>query len=129
MDEFLLKFDALNSQLKGLGVEIEPLRLIHIILKKCLPKPFQQFITNVHAQLALPSLAKEVFGFLLRQEAVKLLQFGYFKSNDNAFVAKQTKSKDTCNFCGKQGHVESKCFKKSSCNFCGKKSHVEAKCF
>lgn len=70
-----------------------------------------------------------MFCFLLRQEEEKLLQFGTLKSNDHAFIAK---SKNTYNFFGKQGHVESKCFKKyskDSCNFCGREGHVDAKCF
>ena len=41
MDEFLLKFASTKSQLIGLGVTLADIRLITIILKKCLPKPFQ----------------------------------------------------------------------------------------
>lgn len=58
MDEFLLKLDVMNSQFKGFSVDVEAPYLICIILKKCLSKPFQKFITNVHAQLVLPYLAK-----------------------------------------------------------------------
>lgn len=38
MDDFLLRFDYLNSQLHGLGLKLEDLILIHLILKKCLPR-------------------------------------------------------------------------------------------
>ena len=38
MDEFLLKFDSIKSQLVALGVQLDDIRLIHIILKKCLPR-------------------------------------------------------------------------------------------
>ena len=54
MDEFLLKFDYIKSQLIRLGVTLTDIRLITIILKKCLFRQFQQFITNVHSQLAIP---------------------------------------------------------------------------
>ena len=57
MDEFLLKFDAIKSHLVSLNVNLADIRLIHIILKKCLPRKFQQFITNIHAQLAIPTLS------------------------------------------------------------------------
>ena len=56
MDEFLLKFDAIKSHLVCLGVALADIRLIHIILKKYFPRQFQQFITNIHAQLAIPTL-------------------------------------------------------------------------
>ena len=38
MDEFLLKFDYLKSQIIALGVQLEDIFLIHLILKKCLPR-------------------------------------------------------------------------------------------
>lgn len=96
MDEFLLKFDALNSQLIALGVTLADIRLIHLVLKKCLLRQFQQFITNIHAQLALPSLASQltydIFQNLLRQEEAKLIQFGTLKSNEHAFFSNHKKN-------------------------------------
>ena len=41
MDEFLLKFDSIKSQLIRLGVTLTDIRLITIILKKCLPNSCQ----------------------------------------------------------------------------------------
>ena len=94
MDEFLLKFDSIKSQLIGLGVPLTDIRLITIILKKCLPKPFQQFITNVHSQLAIPTLSNQltysIFQNLLRQEEAKLLQFGTLRTNEHAYVSKNS---------------------------------------
>ena len=60
MDEFLLKFYYTKSQLIGLGITLTDIRLITIILKKCLPRKFQQFITNVHSQLAIPTLSTQL---------------------------------------------------------------------
>ena len=96
MDEFLLKFDAIKSHLISLGVTLADIRLIHIILKKCLPRQFQQFITNVHAQLAIPTLSTQltyvIFQNLLRQEEAKLIQFGTLKSTEHAFMSRNSNS-------------------------------------
>ena len=34
-----------------------------------------------------------------------------------------------CNCCGKEGHLESECFRYKKCNFCGKEGHLESECF
>ena len=157
MDEFLLKFDYIKSQLIGLGVTLTDIRLITIILKKCLPRQFQQFITNVHSQLAIPTLSTQltysIFQNLLCQEEAKLLQFGNLRSNQHAFVSKsqnqnfKSSNNDSPNTHNNNNHNNynfnnnnnpnkhrnnthpNQSNKKPHCTYCGKDGHVTNNCF